>query len=96
LLPNPALISANLLSTFSNLAGSFPCQFFCGSNLILDPFAPPLKSDPLKVLALSQAVLINSALVKPLFKISALISSISPSFKVQLKAGIGSCQIKSS
>ena len=45
--------------------GSFPFQLFCGANLILDPFAPPLKSEPLKVLALSQAIVIRSEIDNP-------------------------------
>jgi hypothetical protein len=40
--------------------GLLTFQFFCGSNIILAPLAPPLLSEPLKVDAEAHAVETNS------------------------------------
>ena len=44
-----------LIVVLTSLSGSFASQSFCGERDILAPFAPPLKSEVLKVLALSHA-----------------------------------------
>ena len=56
--------------------GSLPSQLFCGDRLILAPFAPPLKSEPLKVLALSQATVIRSEIERPDSEILVFTSSV--------------------
>ena len=71
-------------------------QFFCGSNLILAPFAPPLLSDPLKVDAEAQAVETNCDTERPDFAIFILRISISFFLSLYLDFEIGSCQINSS
>ena len=42
--------------TFDSLDGLLTFQFFCGSNIILAPLAPPLLSEPLNVEAEAHAV----------------------------------------
>ena len=69
LTPNSCAIGSRTDKVLANLDGSFPFQSFCGANLILPPFAPPLKSDPLNVLALSQAIQTRSEIERPDFDI---------------------------
>ena len=63
----PLLIFSNLPRIFDNFFGLFTDQLFCGSSLILAPFAPPLLSDPLKVDGRAQAVDTSSDIEKPDF-----------------------------
>ena len=84
---------SNLTITLLSLAGSLPSQSFWGANRILAPLAPPLQSVLLYVLALSQAVLINSELLSPVVSINFFALLTSKSF---LPSATGSCQIKSS
>ena len=57
---------------FDNSIGLLASQSFCGANLILAPFAPPLLSDPLKVEAEAQAVFTSCETESPDFKIFPL------------------------
>ena len=93
LAPLFSAIGANCESTFAKRTGSFPCQSFCGANLIRAPLAPPRLSEPLNVRALSHAVETKSATEILAAAIAALTSATL--YDVE-PLGIGSCQIKSS
>ena len=75
LIPNSEAIGSKIDKVADKRVGSLPSQSFCGANLILAPFAPPLKSDPLKVLALSQAIHIRSEIESPDLEILFFTSS---------------------
>ena len=61
-------------NVFESLSGSFASQSFCGESHILAPLAPPLKSEALKVLALSHATDTLSEIDNPELEILALTS----------------------
>ena len=82
--------------TLANLVGLFTFQFFCGSNIILAPLAPPLLSEPLKVEAEAHAVETNSETEMPVFNIFDFKMSMSFDFNLYFGLSIGSCQINSS
>ena len=54
--PTSLDIDSYISITLVSCAGLFASQSFCGANLILEPFAPPRISEPLKVDALAHAV----------------------------------------
>ena len=54
--PVSVAIPSRTFKTSESSFGLFASQSFCGARRILAPFAPPLRSEPLKVEALAQAV----------------------------------------
>ena len=88
------LIFSNPFITISTLEVLFISQSFCGDNLILAPFAPPLLSDPLNVEADAHAVDTNWDIERPDFNILSFKYLTSLFFKLYFCLGIGSCQIK--
>uniref|UniRef100_UPI00359C8F25 hypothetical protein n=1 Tax=Aeromonas salmonicida TaxID=645 RepID=UPI00359C8F25 len=61
----------------ASLAGSLPSHSFCGASRIRAPLAPPRKSEPRKVRALSQAVLTISLMERPLAAMLAFTAATS-------------------
>ena len=90
---NFCAIASSCVSTRDKRSGSLPAHFFCGSNLMRAPFAPPRRSEPRNVRALSHAVETKSETDKSVAEIAAFTSDTE---YLALPAGIGSCQIKSS
>ena len=66
---NSPWICSKTLSTLFNLSGWLTSQSLCGDKRIRAPFAPPLLSDPLNVLAEDQAVATSSLIDNPELKI---------------------------
>ena len=81
------------IRTRAKRSGSFPAHFFCGSKRIRAPFAPPRRSEPRNVRALSHAVETKSETDKSVAEIAAFTSATE---NLAFPVGIGSCQIKSS
>ena len=69
LAPTSKEIDFKTETVLDNLSGSFASQSFCGDSVTLAPFAPPRKSDVLKVFALSQAIETLSEIESPELKI---------------------------
>ena len=90
------LIFSKALITADNFFGLFTFQFFCGSNIILAPLAPPLLSEPLNVDAEAHAVETKSGI--DIFDLEILLFKSLISFDLSLYLGlsIGSCQISCS
>ena len=65
LAPDSFAIGSRAASTLFNRAGSLPSQLRAGSKRMRDPFAPPRRSEPRNVRALSQAVETNSETDNP-------------------------------
>ena len=86
-------IPSRAFKTLLSLVGSLPSQSFCGAKRILAPFAPPLLSVLLNVLALSQAVAIKSLVLR---LVAAIIFLTFSTLNFFFAAGTGSCQINSS
>ena len=77
LAPDSLAIGSRAARTLFKRAGSLPSQLRAGSKRIRDPFAPPRRSEPRKVRALSQAVATNSETVSPIASIFALTAATS-------------------
>ena len=73
LAPFASAIGVRTERTLESCSGLFAAQSFCGANLILAPFAPPLLSEPRNVEALAQAVSTISEIERPLVLIASFI-----------------------
>ena len=70
-------IGSRISKTLANCSGLLASQFFCGSNLILAPLAPPLISEIRNVEAEAHAVSIMSCAERFVCLISFFIKSTS-------------------